>query len=113
MSERKDIDAIVGATVKLEESLNKRISELEKKYSDISDLYVQLEEENGDRCREIAELREKIGANTQKDNEEWTQFFEWKREFEGLFHKDWKDLIKTELTELKEKLDGKASGGEG
>ena len=30
MSERKDIDAIVGATVKLEESLNKRISELEK-----------------------------------------------------------------------------------
>ena len=31
MSERKDIDAIVGATVKLEESLNTRISELEKK----------------------------------------------------------------------------------
>ena len=30
MSERKDIDAIVGATVKLEESLNKRITELEK-----------------------------------------------------------------------------------
>ena len=35
-----------------------KISELEKKYSDISDLYVQLEEENGDRCREIAELRQ-------------------------------------------------------
>ena len=39
-------------------SLEDRITELEKKYSDISDLYVQLEEENGDRCREIAELRQ-------------------------------------------------------
>ena len=41
-------------------SLEDRITELEKKYSDISDLYVQLEEENGDRCREIAELKEKL-----------------------------------------------------
>ena len=42
MSERKDIDAIVGATVKLEESLNKRISELEKIVQDRKeyDLYL-------------------------------------------------------------------------
>ena len=70
MSERKDIDAIVGATVKLEESLNKRISELEKKINErtsIGGKFINKVVEDWFKDitltplgREIAELKEQI-----------------------------------------------------
>ena len=66
MSERKDIDAIVGATVKLEESFNKRISELENKFKNHT---------HGSNGKDIAELRKRIGHTYTKINEleEWVE----------------------------------------
>ena len=98
MSERKDIDAIVGATVKLEESLNKRISELEKIVQDRKeyDLYLAKGGLIEQMIIRYAELKEKHGEL----DESYCSSME---------------LIKTSLENLLRrvrKLEGKDSGGE-
>ena len=90
---------------------DRKISELEKKYSDISDLYVQLEEENGDRCREIAELKEKF---EEREKHQFQDYFKIQR-FEEVLRELCQRMGDAEDLEdlgydLLEKLDG--SGGE-
>ena len=137
MSERKDIDAIVGATVKLEESLNKRISELENIVQKIDGFNAnvnlcrhntnELKEDNKNRSVETTKLMQVyIDLKITLRDFFWAldDYFESKdqKKFQKIFRKlhkkldsrtDWiKDMADGPQQEIEWRRREKASGGE-